>query len=94
MANFDKPWVVVDSLGLCEHCGELLCLHNLPSDAIDAVWKCPKCGSVLTYKSFGYKTSQGNKIKWVGPKGKWVFSRPEREFELGRLQIVLSQPTY
>ncbi len=37
---------------ICEHCGAYLSLEGMPMDAIDAIWKCPKCEGVITEKSY------------------------------------------
>jgi hypothetical protein len=37
---------------ICEHCGTRLSLEDMPMDAIDAVWKCPKCEGVITEESW------------------------------------------
>lgn len=84
----DHTMVHAASLGLCEHCGVLICLEGLPADAMDAKWVCPGCGGELTHKSFGYKTDQGGKEKWVGPEGKWTTGKPTEDFVLGPYFVV------
>jgi hypothetical protein len=91
-----KPSFLVDGLGLCEHCGALLSVENLCNDAMNGVWGCPKCGKVLTGKTFGYEDVDGKpkKTKWVGRGKKWVDERPEKPFDLGGWHIVLSIPRF
>jgi len=80
-----KRNIQLASLGLCEHCGELLTMQDLPVEAINAVWKCPKCKGILTYKSFGYEQIKGKwqKTRWVGEDGKWTETKPTAGFVLG-----------
>jgi hypothetical protein len=64
--------VQVASLGLCEHCGELLSIEDLPTEPTDEKWHCPSCRGELSHESFGYRTDQGDKFQWVGPDcGNW-----------------------
>ena len=85
--------VHVAALGLCEHCGVMLNVSNMPGDAMDAVWKCPnpKCGKEITGASFGFD-KKNVKIKWVGPGGVWVNTQPKRDFKLGNMLVVLRIP--
>jgi hypothetical protein len=80
------------SLGLCEHCGALLSLENLSIEAIDAEWRCSKCGGILNGPSFGYEgTDEGTKkVWWVGPDGKWTKKPPVKPFNLGNWRIIIS----
>ena len=77
--------VVLESLGRCEHCQVLLTLKDLPADALDAEWRCPSCNGKLSHLSFGYdKGGKGaQKVKWVGPDGKWANQKPDDNFALG-----------
>jgi hypothetical protein len=86
--------VVAAGLGLCEHCGALVSIENMPMDSLDAVWACPKCKKTLTGKSFGYKkiNEKCERTKWVGPDGKWVMEEPKEDFDLGNLHIVREAP--
>lgn len=87
--------VSLASLGLCEHCGVLLTMEEMPSDAINAEWRCFKCNDVLSHRSFGYdRGEQGaQKVKWVGPNGEWTEEEPKDDFDLGNL-FVMSPPTF
>ena len=76
-------------LGLCEHCGALITMEGLSAEAIDAEWNCPKCGEVLAHESFGYESGKGDKIKWVGPDGKWTTEKPTNDFRLGSWDILI-----
>lgn len=86
--------VRVASLGLCEHCGALVSIEDLPVDAMDADWRCFACNGLLTHLSFGYdQGAQGaHKEKWVGPSGQWVDERPAEDFHLGSMLVVTSLP--
>ena len=78
--------VSLASLGLCEHCGILLTIEDMPMGSMDAIWKCPKCSGVLTGKSFGYE--ENRKTRWVGNDGKWTTVRPTQSFDLGDWHVV------
>jgi hypothetical protein len=87
--------VLLAALGLCEHCGELLTIQDLPAEAIDADWKCPKCHGVITHVTFGYdQGGRGAKIiRWVGKDGKWTDVKPEEDFRLGDWFITVETPS-
>lgn len=86
--------VHIAALGLCEHCGVLLNISNLPAEAMDADWVCPKCNKKTTGASFGYN-KENVKVKWVGPGGVWVDAEPSDDFDLGNdLHVVLRMPRY
>ena len=82
--------VALASLGLCEHCGVLLTIQDLPTDALDASWTCPKCGQELSHRSFGYsdESEKAQKILWVGSDGKWMDKKPEESFNLGEWYVT------
>jgi hypothetical protein len=86
--------VLLAGLGLCEHCGTLLTIEDMPGDSIDAIWKCPKCEGVLSEKSFGYE--KGKKVLWVGKDGKWANHIPNAppfdEFVLGTWKVRIKPP--
>ena len=86
-----KRTVGCAALGLCEHCGALLCLEDMPSDALDAEWRCQGCKGVLNGGSFGYQTIDGKpkRVKWVGPGKKWVEQPPAQDFDLGNLYVIV-----
>jgi NAD-dependent SIR2 family protein deacetylase len=83
--------MLLAGLGLCEHCGELMSFEDMPPEAMDADWRCHKCGGVLTDKSFGYGKVNGKlqKVKWVGPDKTWVTEKPAENFELGSWYITI-----
>lgn len=89
-----KRFILLEALGLCEHCGILLTAHDMSADSIDADWACPKCGKLLTEKTFGYETKDGkpSRVRWVGPNGNWINVRPSNEFILGNWRIVQEFP--
>jgi len=86
--------VNVEALGLCEHCGALQNLTNLPVDAIDAEWVCSVCGKILTEKSFGYegKDEDCKKTQWVGPGKKWLKEKCKDDFNIGNLLVIPEPP--
>jgi len=77
------------SLGICEHCHEVLSVQNLPNDCFDAPWKCSACGGNLSAKSFGFEKIDGKDVKkkWVGPNGIWTGKPPIKDFVLGNWQV-------
>lgn len=79
------PLENIEALGICEHCGTIFSINNLPPEAMDAEWKCGKCKGILGNKSMGYKEVNGKwkRVLWVGKKGKWVKKKPSDSFELG-----------
>ena len=87
-----KVPVLVDALGACEHCGVLVNITNLPVDAMGATWRCRECDGELTHRSFGYRSAQGGKEKWVGPGGRWTEKRPINDFELGPYCVSATPP--
>jgi len=87
---------LVDSLGLCEHCGKLVSVTDYAGDdSGNAKWMC-SCGKEVTHVSFGYDrgTSGAKKVKWVGPDGKWTDARPSEDFKLGKIQVIMKMPRY
>ncbi|KPJ55669.1 hypothetical protein AMJ49_06600 [Parcubacteria bacterium DG_74_2] len=84
----------IEALGICEHCGALVSLENLPAEALDAIWKCTKCEKELTSKSFGFEKIKGEfkKTKWVGPGKKWTFVRSTKNFNIGNLLVSVTSP--
>jgi hypothetical protein len=78
-------------LGLCEHCGLLLSIEDLPIEAMDAEWRCPKCEGILNGQSFGYEGSgqEYRKVLWVGRDGKWTKEKPTEPFDLGSWHIII-----
>lgn len=97
-----KPMMLVSSLGICEHCQTLLSMQDMPAESISAVWKCPKCKGILSYKSFGYeitgkddqKRDKYNKTRWVGPNGKWSNEKPKEDFNLGDWHVIINMPRF
>jgi len=91
-----EPLELVDSLGLCEHCGKLVSITDYAGDeGGNAKWIC-ECGKPLTHLSFGYDkgTTGAKKIKWVGPNHKWTDTRPTDDFRLGNIQVIMKMPRY
>jgi len=82
--------LIAGGLGLCEHCGVLLSIENMPPDSMNADWYCLDCKKLLTGRSFGYESinNKWEKTKWVGKKGEWVADKPEEDFNLGDLHII------
>ncbi len=84
--------VMIDGLGLCEHCNALMTIEGMSGEAMNAVWKCFSCKGEISHKSFGYESEKGNKIAWVGPEGKWVSEKPTQRFTLGNWDISVHGP--
>jgi NAD-dependent SIR2 family protein deacetylase len=93
--NTDKV-VNLESLGLCEHCGALLNIEDLPSDAMNAEWRCPKCKGTITNKTFGYEEVNGvyKKIQWVWKGKKWTQRKPTENFDLNNWHITIKPINY
>lgn len=91
MALGIKPIFRIEGLGMCEHCGTVFSIEGLPSDAMNAEWKCRKCNGVLTMKSLGYDDIGRKKGKrcFVGPDRKWKETKPENDFNLGSWRIAV-----
>lgn len=80
------------AIGLCEHCGGLVDITDYASDeTMNADWLCGHCSKPLGHLSFGFdRATQGaQKVKWVGPNGTWVDSKPEEDFKLGNITILI-----
>ena len=89
--------VLQAGLGLCEHCQILLTIEDMPPEAIDAEWRCPKCNGILTNKTFGYEeVGKGDwkKTLWVGKDGKWTKEKPKGNFDLGRWHVSDESPIF
>lgn len=86
--------LVVAGLGMCEHCGILLTLEDMPQDSMNADWSCRKCKKPLTGKSFGYSEigDQWEKNKWVGKGNIWIAEKPTESFDLGSWHIIPDSP--
>lgn len=93
----------IEALGLCEHCGALLSVEDMPGDAMNARWFCPKCNEEIGHKTFGYememvenekgdKESKFKKTQWVGSNGQWVNEKPKRDFILGNWEVFILPP--
>jgi phage FluMu protein Com len=93
MADKPKRLVRIAGLGICEYCGVLLSVEGMAAEAIDVRWRCPNCKKILTFRSFGYKKTGKifKRIKWVGPKGKWVKQKPQQDFELGNWSVITTE---
>jgi hypothetical protein len=83
--------VHIAGVGKCEHCGAIVCIQNLPAEALDAEWKCPKCEGTLTHLSFGYEKPEGGARKFIGPDREWHNEEPGVEFDLGMLHVIPSR---
>lgn len=86
-----QPLELVDTLGLCEHCGKLISFTDYADDeGSNANWIC-MCGKPITHLSFGFDkgTAGAKKVKWVGPDGKWTNECPVDDFTLGNIQVVM-----
>lgn len=84
--------VLLYGLGICEHCQTVLTIEDLPAEAMDAEWRCPKCNGLLTNKTFGYKEvkkEKWEKVLWVGKEGKWVDKEPTESFSLGKWLVEI-----
>ena len=86
--------VFLEDLGLCEHCGALSSLKDMPARS-NISWRCLRCGRKLTIESFGYKRRDGTyrKIKWVNGSCKWTEIKPAEDFKLGGLYVMINQET-
>ncbi len=84
-----KGIVNLVGLGLCEHCGVLISIENMPVEAMDAEWRCPKCDQVITGQSFGYNKDH-KRVRWVGKDEKWTEDKPEEDFDLDGLTVVVN----
>ena len=84
-------------LGLCEHCQILLTMEDMPSESMDAEWRCPKCNGILTSKTFGYEELDKEKwerTRWVGKDGKWTNEKPREDFDLGHWHVSEKLPIF
>ncbi len=97
----EKMIIYLETLGLCEHCGQLITIQDMPADSMDAEWRCPKCEKVLGSNTFGYEKvgKEGDrekyeKTRWVGPEKKWVEQKPTKDFDLGNWHIMISIPRH
>ena len=91
-----EPLELVDSIGLCEHCGKLVSITDYAGDeGGNADWIC-MCGKPITHLSFGYDkgTTGAKRVKWVGPDGKWTNNRPTDDFKLGNILVIMRMPRY
>jgi hypothetical protein len=83
---------LLEGLGLCEYCGILLSVEDMPGDAMDSVWCCPQCAGIISGLSFGYE-GEGEatkKVKWVGPGGMWASEKPTKDFKVGSWSIQVA----
>jgi len=67
-------------------------MATLPSEAIDATWRCPNCRKKLTHKSFGFENPQSEQTKWVGSDGKWTTKKPTEDFTIGSWYVYIRLP--
>lgn len=88
----EERTVSLEDLGLCEHCGVLSVLEDMPFDISKAEYRCLRCGGPLTAKTFGYERVNGilQKVKWVGSDRKWTKTKPAGNFTLGGWNVVIS----
>ena len=90
--------VDVASLGICEHCGCLVCIQDFPMESMDAEWVCPKCKKSIGHETFGFNVPDkgAKKVRWVGKDGKWQENRPNEDFTLGNWHVVVQEsiPNY
>lgn len=86
-----------EGLGLCEHCGALVSISDYAGDdAMNAKWLCGKCRGELSHLSFGFdKGARGaQKVRWVGPDGKWTDKKPTDDFQLGTIQVMVGPEVF
>lgn len=76
-------------LGKCEHCGQIISLEDYAGSEGNETWHCKHCRKPIGHVSFGYdKPGAGcKKVRWIGPKGKWVSKKPTDSFTLGDLAV-------
>ena len=88
--------VSLEGLGLCENedCDALLTIDDMPVEAMDVPWECPRCKKSVTGKTFGYEQVGGKwqRVRWVGPGRKWVAVRPVEDFDLGGWNVRVRRP--
>lgn len=74
-------YVHIDALGKCS-CGSFFNLASLPTEALDATWKCKSCSAEITPESCGMGQIDGTwrRVRWIGPGGVWVDQRPNDDF--------------
>jgi hypothetical protein len=83
--------VMVDDLGICEFCNEILDMRAVATDS----WNCTRCNEHVAQESFGIRQETKSSVKhyrWVGPDGKWTHIRPEVRFILGEFQVHTKLP--
>lgn len=81
-----------EGLGLCEHCETVVSISEYPGgDEMNAKWLCGKCKGELTHLSFGFdrRSLDAQKVRWVGPDGKWTDKKPTDDFQLGTVQVMV-----
>ncbi len=83
--------VLLELLGLCEHCGTLVFISDYAEDdTMDTEWLC-QCKGNLTPRSFGFDrgSSGAQKVRWVSPAGKWVDKKSTEDFKLDDVNVVV-----
>lgn len=94
LKSFEKV-VALENLGICERCGAVVAITNIPSCAGPLIADlknapCPACRGTLTPKSFGYN-GRSERIAWVESSGRLTKKKPKKDFRFGRCCIVVSQ---
>jgi len=89
--------ISVDRLGICETCGAWFTINELTPDEPTlhryvGQLACCRCENIFTEQSFGMNCigvgDVYKKVRWVGPRGRWVNERPTRSFNLGLWEVI------
>jgi hypothetical protein len=80
--------VFLCDLGICEHCGGFV--TNSSSSPVNkkGLVICSHCKGRIK-NSFGF-SPDGKRVRWVGPEGKWVRHKPESNFFLKNMNVIVA----
>ena len=96
VSDLSKPVLHLDELGVCGHCGIVLCAREGLGELWNErnPWHCTSCGKPLTPESFGYAllSSGWRRVRWLWPDRKLHRGKPDDEFVFEGYLILLGAP--
>lgn len=85
--------VVVDSLGICQHCGDVISIADctFETDEDRAYPPCPLCKRhTFSWDTWGEdydRDTKESERRFVGPDGQWTDQRPNADFIIGEYDV-------
>lgn len=78
-----------NNVGKCEKCGAFLASEDVVR-AGNCILRCPVCGKVISFASFGFRREDKKwiRVRWLGYKGRWRSKPPAKKFVFLGMLVV------